>query len=125
MVYKVFDERSTGWVFKNEIKQNQQLAEEFHKPITITSKKRKAYSPFKDNIWGADLADLQLIRKCNKEIYFLLHVIDIFSKYVSVIPLKDKKGATITNAFKIFQMIQNENQTKHGQIKEVNFTIDQ
>ena len=37
-----------------------------------------------------------------KEIYFLLCVIDIYRKYVCVIPLKDKKGMTITNAFQKF-----------------------
>ena len=52
-----------------------------------------------DNIWGADLADIQLISKFNKRIRFLLGLIDIFSKYARVIPLKDKKGITITNAF--------------------------
>ena len=49
---------------------------------------------------GADLADMQLISKFNKGIRFLLYVIDIFNKYAWVIPLKDKKGITITNAFK-------------------------
>ena len=53
-------------------------------------KKRKAYSCFIDNIWGADLAVMQLISKLYKEIRFLLCVIDIFSKYAWVIPLKDK-----------------------------------
>ena len=48
---------------------------------------------------GAHLADMQLIGKFNKEICFLLCVIDIFRKYTWVIPLKDKKGNTITNAF--------------------------
>ena len=43
---------------------------------------------------------MQLISKFNKGIRFLLCVIDIFSKYAWVIPLKDKKGITITNAFK-------------------------
>ena len=38
----------------------------------------------------------------NKGIYFLLCVVDIFSKYTWVIPLKDKKGITITNAFQKF-----------------------
>ena len=41
-------------------------------------KKRKVYSVFKDNIWGADLADMQLLSKYNKGIRFLLCVIDIF-----------------------------------------------
>ena len=76
-----------------------QLAEELHKPIIRKFKKRTVYSRSKDNIWGADLADLQLISKFNKGFIFLLCVIDIFSKYAWVIPLKDKKGMTITNAF--------------------------
>ena len=57
------------------------------------------YSSFKDNIWGVDLADMQLKSKYNKEIRYLLWAIDLFSKYAFVVPLKDKKGATITNAF--------------------------
>ena len=62
-------------------------------------KKRTVYSEFKDNIWGADLADIQLINKFNERIRFLLCVIDIFSKYPWVVPLKDKKGVSIANAF--------------------------
>ena len=42
---------------------------------------------------------MQLISKYNKRIRFLLCVIDIFSKYVWVVPLKDEKGITIVNAF--------------------------
>ena len=57
------------------------------------------YSSFRDNIWGADLADMQLLSKFNKGFRFLLCVIDIFSKYAWVIPLKDKKGISIVNAF--------------------------
>ena len=51
--------------------------------------KTAVYSGFKDNIWGADLADMQLISKFNKGFRFLLYVIDIFSKYAWVVPLKD------------------------------------
>ena len=54
---------------------------------------------FKDNIWWADLADMQLISKFNKRFRFLLCVIDIFSKYAWVVPLKDKKGVSIADAF--------------------------
>ena len=57
------------------------------------------YSPFKDNLWGADLADMQLISKFNKGVRFLLCVIDNFSKCALVAPLKDKKGVSIVNAF--------------------------
>ena len=62
-------------------------------------KKRTVYSGFKDNIWGADLADMQLISKFNKGFRVLLCVIDIFSIYAWVVPLKDKKGVSIVNFF--------------------------
>ena len=68
MVYTFFDKKSKGSDIKNEIKENQQLANELHKPIIRKFKKRKVYSSFKDNIWGADLADVQLISKYNKGI---------------------------------------------------------
>ena len=67
MVYKFFDKKSTGsGIANNEIKQNLQLAEELHKPIIRKFRKRTVYSRFKDNIWVADLADMQLISKFNK-----------------------------------------------------------
>ena len=74
------------------------LAEEFYKPIVRKFKNRTVYSRFKDNIWGADLADMQLISTFIKRFRFLLCVIDIFNEYTWVFPLKDKKGITITNA---------------------------
>ena len=64
------------------------------------SKKRKVYSSFKDNIWGVDLADMQSLSKYNRGIKYLLRVIDLFSKYAWVVPIKDKKGTSIVNAFK-------------------------
>ena len=100
MVYKFLDKNSVrGSINNNEIKQNLQLAKELHKPIIRKFKKRKVYSGFKDNIWGADLADLQLISKFDKGFRFLLCVIDIFSIYAWVVPLKDQKGISIVNAF--------------------------
>ena len=65
MVYKFFDKKSKRSGIKNEIKKNQQLANELHKPITRKFKKTKLYPSFKDNIWGVDLADMQLISKYN------------------------------------------------------------
>ena len=62
-------------------------------------KKRTVYLGFKDNTWGADLADMQLISKFNKGFRFLLCVIDIFSKYARVFLLKDKEGDSIVDAF--------------------------
>ena len=77
---------------------NQELAKELHKPIIRKFRKRKVRSSFIDNIRSADLVDMELINKFDKEIIFLLYVIGIFSKYTWVIPLKDK-NVTITNAF--------------------------
>ena len=65
-------------------------------------KKLQVYLSFKDNIWGADLVDMQLTSKFNKGICLWLCIIDIFSKYAWVAPLKNKKGITITNAFQHF-----------------------
>ena len=79
--------------------QNVQVAEELHKPVIRKFKKIKVYSTFKDNIWRADLADMQLINKFNRGFTFLFCVIDIFSKYTWVVPLKDKKGVSIVKAF--------------------------
>ena len=50
----------------------QQLAKEWHKPIVRKFKKRKAHSTFINIIWGADFADMILIRKFNKRIVFFL-----------------------------------------------------
>ena len=91
MIYKFFDKKSQGKRLANN-KENVQLANELHKPIIKKFNKRKVYSSFKDNIWGVDLADVQLLSKFNKGFRLLLCVIDLFSKYPWVIPLKDKKA---------------------------------
>ena len=99
MVYIFFDKKTSGEAIKNENISNKELAEELHKPIIRKFKKRKVHSSFIDKTWGADLANMQLVSKFNKEIRFLLCVVDTFSKYAWLIPLKDKGGITITNAF--------------------------
>ena len=71
---------------------NNKLAKEGHEPIIKKIEKRKVYSPFIDNIWGTNFADMELVSKINIEIRFLLCVIDIFNKYVWVIPLKHRKA---------------------------------
>ena len=89
------------------------LANELHKPITRKFNKRKVYSSFKDSIWDADLADMQLLSKFNKGIKYLLCVIDLFSKYPFVVPLKDRKVISIVNAF---QSILNKSKRKPNKI---------
>ena len=113
MVFKLFDKKSSGSCIKYENMSDQQLVEELHKPVITKFNKRKVQPPFIDNIWGADIDNMQLISKFNKGIRFLLCVIDISSKYAWVIPLKDKKGITITNAF---QKILKESNRKSNKI---------
>ena len=99
MVYKFFDKKSVGSGI-NMIKSSSSiLADELHKPIIKNFEKRKVYSQFKDNIRGVDLADMQSLSRKNKGIKYLLCVIDLYSKYAFLIPLKDKKGISILNAF--------------------------
>ena len=93
MVYKIFKKKTKGSGVtklgnKSVIKftpQNEQLADELHKPIIRKFQKRKVYPASSDNIWAGDLADTQLIRKCNKGFRFSLCVIDVYSKYAWVV----------------------------------------
>ena len=73
---------------------------------------KKVHSPFIDKTWGADLVDMQLISRVNRGV-FLLCVIEMFIRYLWVIPLKDKNGTTITNAF---QKILKESKCKPNKI---------
>ena len=103
MIYKFFDSKVAPLDKKTMsgkgIKNNKILAEELHKPVIKKFNKRKVYSQFRDNIWGVDFADMQSLSKKNKGNKYLLCAIDLFSKYDLVIPLKDKKGISIVNAF--------------------------
>ena len=95
MVYKFFDkkyallDKSKGSGINEP---NYQLANELHKPIIRKFKKEKVYSSFRDNIWDADLTDMQSLSKYNKGIKYWLCATDLFSKYAWVVPIKDKKG---------------------------------
>ena len=129
MVYNFFDSKVASPDKKSEgsgakhvntkiTPQTQQLAEELHKPIIRKFKKRKVYSAFKDNILAADLADMQLLSRYNKGIRFLLCVIDIFSKYAWVVPLKDE---SIVKAFQIILKQSNRKPNKIWVDKESQF----
>ena len=113
MVYKFFNKKTAGSGIKSMV-QNEILAEELHKPIIRKFKKIKVYSAFRDNIWCADLADMQLISKLNKRFRFLLCVLDMSSKCAWVAPLKDKKGVSIVNAFQSILKKLIKNQIRYG-----------
>ena len=91
MIYELFDKKSSGsnasgGAIKSEIMSNQQLAEELHKLIIRTFKKRKEHSSFMDNVWDADLADMQLISKLNKGFVFyyvlLISIVNIHGLFL-------------------------------------------
>ena len=100
--------KTSGSVIKDENISKKELAEKLQKRII-----RNLLWPFIDNIWGGDLADMQLIHKFNKEFRFLLCVIDIYSKFAWFFRSKDKKSITITNDF---QKILDESNHKWNKI---------
>ena len=94
MVYKFFDKKTRSGAIATSragVSVNEQLAEELHKPVTKKFKRRKVYARFKDNIWAADLAEMESLSSKNKNIKYLLRVIDVFTKYAWVKPLNNKK----------------------------------
>ena len=76
------------------------LAEELHKPVKRKFRKRRVLVSGIDKIWAADLADMGALREENEGVNFLLLVIDTFSKYGWIVPLKNKKAQTIVKALK-------------------------
>ena len=94
MVYTFLDKK-TG----SRVSVNVQLTKELHKPEIKKFKRRKVYARFKDNIWAGDLAEMKPLSSKNKNVKYLLCVIDVFTKYAWVKLLKDKNGKTVLNAF--------------------------
>ena len=78
---------------------SQQLTEELHNPITRNFRKKRVISYGIDKIWAADLVEMQKHSKWNKGFKYLLMVIDVFSKYGWIVPLKDKKTESVSLAF--------------------------
>ena len=78
----------------------EKLADELHAPIKRNFTRRRVITNHIDEIWAADLVEMQQFSKWNKGYKYLLMVIDIFSKYGWIVPLKDKKGESVTEAFK-------------------------
>ena len=86
MVYRCFDKKKGAKVSVIE-----QLAEELQKRLIKIFKRRKICARFKDNIWVEDLAEMESSSSKNKNVNYLLCLIDVFTKYAWIKPLKDKK----------------------------------
>ena len=76
MVYKTFDKKTGSGMSLNE-----QLTKELHKLVTKKFKGRKVYARFKDKIWAADFDEMESLNSENKNVTYLLFVIDVFTKY--------------------------------------------
>ena len=74
------------------------MAEELHKPVRHTFPKRRVYVKGLNEIWAADLIEMRPFAESNNGVNYLLAVIDIFSKYAWLAPLKNKKGDSVANA---------------------------
>lgn len=92
-------------VSKQELKKWMLDQEEYtlHKPLRKKFPRNKTMVYGIDNTWQADLIDMQKLSKENDGYKYLLTVIDVFSKYAWVIPIKNKTNSNIIEAFsKIF-----------------------
>ena len=78
----------------------EKLADELHKPIKRNFTRRRVIVNHIDQVWCSDLVEMQQFSKWNKGFRYLLMVLDVFSKYGWIVPLKDKKGETVVEAFK-------------------------
>ena len=77
----------------------EKLADELHKPIRRNFPKRRVIVHNVDDIWCSDLVDMQKLSKWNKGYKYLLMVLDLFSKYGWIVPLKTKTGLEVSKAF--------------------------
>lgn len=85
-----------GW----GIQWTNELADELHKPIRRKFQKRVVFAKGVDEIWAADLVDMQSFSKYNNGFKYILMIIDVFSKYGWAIPLKTKNGIGVANALR-------------------------
>ena len=71
-----------------------------HKQIRRKFLRRKTVVAGIDYQWQADLADMSKMSKVNDKYRYLLCIIDVFSKFAWVVPIKNKTGKTLVDAFK-------------------------
>ena len=80
------------------------LADQLHKPVRKTFPKRYVFVRNVDDIFGADLVDMQSLSRQNKGFKYILMIEDVFSKYGWAIPIKSKTGPAVKEALeKVFK----------------------
>ena len=89
-----------GWGIDAGIEWTNELADELHKPIRRKFKKRVVFAKNVDDIWAADLVEMQPFSKFNDGYKYILMIIDVFSKFGWGVPLKTKTGIAVAEALK-------------------------
>ena len=105
-VNRLYDDVKKEGKFKVSRKQikewlMEQDAYTLHKPIQRHFRRNRVLVGGIDELWQMDLADMQSMQKFNDGYRYLLVCIDVFSKYAWVIPLKNKTGLSLVEAFKV------------------------
>ena len=85
-VYRYFDKKLGSGMSINE-----QVAEELNKPVIKKFKRKTIHPRFKDNICAEALLEMESLSSKNKNVKYLLCVLDVFTKYAWAKPLKGKK----------------------------------
>ena len=92
----ISSKKRLGW----GIKWTNELANELHKPIRHKFQKRLVFAKNVDDIWAADLVEMQTLAKYNNGQKYILMVIDVFSKYGWAVPIKSKTGLAVADALR-------------------------
>jgi len=77
-----------------------QYHKELSKQVIKKFQRRPVITLFNNDIWAMDLLDVNKFKTTNKNIVFLLVVVDIYSRYAFVEPIKEKSGEIVLDAFK-------------------------
>ena len=77
-----------------------EIAKEKFSPVIKKFPRIKIQTHYKDECWSIDLIDKSSLEKYNKNYKFIFTIIDNHTKYAWAIPIKNKQGSTILQAFK-------------------------
>lgn len=76
------------------------IAAELHKPVIRKFPRRKVVVMYPNETWAADLVDMSAVASENKGFKYMLNVIDIYSRYAWIEPMKNKSADDTLNAIK-------------------------
>ena len=100
-LYKVVQEEGKYKIGIHKIRNflHKQEAYSLHKPVRRRFRRNHVISAGKDDLWMCDLMDMVKFEKWNQGFKYILVVIDVFSKFVWLRPLKNKTGTSVAEAF--------------------------